>query len=109
MWDLFHHAASPSTFLMATKPPPDFFDRQFRRRAAAPHDQMGQAKLDELREAKMGGNRLPLLAFCHIDGQSDRILAQFMTMASIADRPRVPDKFSAKKNPQSVGYIFNLH
>jgi hypothetical protein len=80
----------------------DRMQRQFRRRTAAPHDQMGQDKLGELREAQMGGNPLPLLAFRHIDRQSDRILAQFMTRATIADRLRVPDKFSAKKNPQSV-------
>jgi hypothetical protein len=48
---------------------------QFWRRAASPDDQMGQDKLGELREAQMRRNPLPLLAFRHLDRQSDQILA----------------------------------
>src|SRR5450631_709138 len=73
---------------------------QFWRRTAGSHDQMRQDKLRELREGQMRRNPLPLLTLRHIDHQSDRILAQFMTRPKNPDRLWVPDKFTAQNYPQ---------
>lgn len=52
----------------------DYMQTQFGRRAATPDDQVGQDKLRKLRQAQMRRNPLPLLALCHLDRQSERIL-----------------------------------
>ena len=71
----------------------DGMQTQFGCWTATPHDQVGQDKLFELRQAQMRGNPLPLLALLHFDRQSDRILAHGMPLPENSSRLRVPDKF----------------
>jgi hypothetical protein len=81
----------------------DRMQTQFGRRTATPHHQVGQDKLLELRQAQMGRNPLPLLAFLHGDRQSERILTHPMPFAENGGRLRGTDKFAGSKNPQPVG------
>ena len=55
----------------------DRMQAQFWRRAAAPHHQVRQDKLGELREVQLRRNPLPVLALGHLARQSDRILTPF--------------------------------
>ena len=55
----------------------DRMQTQFGCRTATPDNQMGQDKLRKLRQAQLRWNPLPLLALCHLDRQSERILTPF--------------------------------
>jgi hypothetical protein len=68
-----------------------------RRRAAPAFIQMRQDKLLELLFTQLRGNASPLLAFRHIECQSDGILHSSLVSEPILARWSFESKFSSKK------------
>ena len=73
-----------------------------RRRAAAAFIQMRQDKLLELLFTQLRGNASPLLAFRHIECQSDGILHSSLVSEPILARWSFEPKFSSKKTSNQL-------
>ena len=71
--------------------------REFNGRAATPTREVGQDKFLKLLNTQIRRNPLPLLAFCHFDRQSSRILPDVVDTAQTQRSCALADNFTFKK------------